>query len=1201
MNSGNRFFGLTRAIVAVLAGLTILGLGSFVFGSTLPVVSISQVPLTMVVPAHPQVLLAVGNSQSMDGDLSGAIMTGSGTVNSALQPSSSPLDYTVPSGFTPPCNATTTSGQAPYTINNSGTLCDNSASRLNVAKQAFQSILSTYAGDTDFGLLDYSTSSPSAYSTWVYYMSGSSGFQFSSTNTTALANGEYVPNPCYNVTGSGTVAADCSNLETFYASSAVLNDPWMIVQNSSDDPSINDVLYASGIAPVCVVYGGPSPATPYPPNFTLGNYETGNILETYQHEINSCAMQTGPTNAGFVPYQPQTMYAQRGFGYYTNVSGNTGNLVVPITTAGMNPTPAQVQAMIADFTPFLNPETSSDSSGEIKALAVQSPIAGMLAKAYSYYTTGGGPPSSNGCTSIRYVVLVTDGLPTMDLKGNNWPPLGSQAATGFGVTATFNANGSLSSTNDQALTDTITELTALNSAGIKTYIVGVGAGVDPSLNPQAAATLTAMAIAGGTGNYSAATSAQQVTVDLQSILSAIQAGTYSVSSAAVNSTGLNSSAVAYQAKFTTSDTPWQDWTGNLLAYPISASGSNAGTVNTTTPIWSAQSNLDTLASGQGWNNTRMIATCVPTSGLCGNGSGAPFRWANISNTQQSDLMTSTSDTLGPDRLNYLRGDKSNEQQNSGPFRNRSHLLGDIVDSSPVYVAQAIGPYTTDTTYQSFETSTANREPMLYVGANDGMLHAFDATTGEEKFAYVPNGVFGNLMQLTNPVYNQQHRFFVDGSPTAGDVKFSNGSWHTVLTGGLGAGGSSIYALDVTNPAGITNETQLAADVLWEFSDPDLGLTFSRPFIAETNISATYSATPFLVFFGSGYNNGTSNDDYLYVLNAQTGQEVTPGSPSAKPIDLCKAVTPDPCLANVPNGLATPAVVNSSGDLGAPADTVYVGDLQGNLWKINILDPKPANWTVTLLFQAKDPSGNPQPITTTPLVSLNPKYPQVLYPMVFFGTGQLLGLPDISNTQVQSFYGIEDESTGSSFTPPTRSNLIQQTLTDTTTTVCTNTGTLPCTNQTLTVRTVSTNTVNLAANPGWFIDLGSAVNAADTGERVVSDPRLENGVVVFTTYIPAQSTCSAGGQSFLMALDYTNGSSFTQPQLDLNNDGSLNGSDQVNGQNPVGLSLGTGYASAPTIISAPSGNDIKLVNKSTGQIQSIQERGGNINRSWWQIY
>lgn len=1212
MKSVNRISRLSRIAVVALAGIAVFGIGGLVFGSSPPLTSLSPIPMTMVSPAHPQVLIAIGNSQSMDGDLSGAIMTGSGTADSALQTSSSPLDYTVPSGFTPPCNATVTGGLAPYTVSNNGVLCDNSASRLNVAKEAIQSILSTYAGDTDFGLLDYQTSSASLYTTWVYYMSEAGGFTFSSSNTTALASGEYVPNPCYLQTGTGTVPTDCSALGTFLSSnsvSGVLTDPYMVVQNSSDDPDINDVLYDSGgLSPVCMVYGpitgatpypgsGPTPATPYPPNFSLANYENGTIGETYKDEINTCAKQTGPTNAGFVPYQAQTMYAERGFGYYSSVSASTGKLVLPMQTAGTNATPAQVQAMIAKFTPYLQPETNSTDSSEIKALAVQSPIAGMLAKANSYLPT---TASSNGCTPKRYVILVTDGLPTMDLEGNNWPPLGSQAATGYGVTATFNADGSLASTNDQALQDTINELTTLNNAGIRTFIVGVGAGVDVSANPQAAATLEAMAIAGGNTKapyYYAATNAQQVTTDLQTILNAIQAGTYTGSSAAANSTGLNAGTTMYVAQYVPSDQPWNDWTGNLLAYSVNSKGF----VNTASPLWQAQSELDAMAGGSGWSTTRLIATCIPTAGICGNGSGVPFEWTDLSTTEQADLMTSTTDTLGLARLDYLRGDKADEQQNGGQFRNRSHLLGDIVDSSPVYVAQASGLFMNNAGYASYVTSTQNREPMIYVGANDGMLHAFDATTGEEKFAFVPSDVFPNLINLTEPAYNQEHQFFVDGSPIAGDVTFADGSWHTILTGGLNGGGNSIYALDVTNPSGITNEAQLASDVLWEFTSPDLGYTFSAPFIAQTNIGSTYSATPFLVFFGSGYNDSVSNDDYLFALNAQTGQQVTKTGSSPAPIDLCTSVNPDPCSSTLPNGLSSVTVVNSSGNLGAPADTLYAGDLQGNLWKVDISNADPSKWVVTLLFQARDPSGNPQPITTAPVVSLNPNFPQVTYPMVYFGTGQLLGPPDISNTQVQTFYGIEDEAvTGSSYTPPTRSNLVQQVLTDTTATVCVDTGAAgtppPCTTETFPVRTITSNPVNLATNPGWYVDLGSAVSASDTGERVVTQPQLVEGAVDFNTYIPQQNSCSAGGSTWFLSLNYATGGGFPQPQIDLNKDGSLNSSDQVNGQNPVGMNLGPGFVPAATVLTSPSGNPTVEDNKTP-----IGTRGPTLTRTWEQIF
>src|SRR6185437_13085792 len=133
---------------------------------------------------------------------------------------------------------------------------------------------------------------------------------------------------------------------------------------------------------------------------------------------------------------------------------------------------------------------------------------------------------------------------------------------------------------------------------------------------------------------------------------------------------------------------------------------------------------------------------------------------------------------------------------------------------------------------AFEASHANRSPVIYAGANDGMLHAFSATTGQELFAYIPNGVFANLEKLTSQFYNQQHLFYVDGSPQASDVQFSDGSWHTVLVGGERAGGNTVFALDVTNPTAITTEAALSSSVLWEFSDPNMGLSYSTPAIAQ---------------------------------------------------------------------------------------------------------------------------------------------------------------------------------------------------------------------------------------------------------------------------------------------------------------------------------------------------------------------------------
>jgi type IV pilus assembly protein PilY1 len=210
------------------------------------------------------------------------------------------------------------------------------------------------------------------------------------------------------------------------------------------------------------------------------------------------------------------MYVRRGFGYYDNkVNQKTDNLLVPIESAGDNPTQADVDNYVAKFTPFLAPETNNQNSKEIKAGAPQSPLAGILNGAYNYYIGPNPPPSSNGCGALRYVVLMTDGLPTEDLSGRNWPPIGSTAAAGYGVEAAFNSDGSLASTNDQALQDAINELSQLKKAGIKTYVVGLGAGVAKGTNPEAYATLQAMAIAGGTGKFFPATNPAAVADDLR--------------------------------------------------------------------------------------------------------------------------------------------------------------------------------------------------------------------------------------------------------------------------------------------------------------------------------------------------------------------------------------------------------------------------------------------------------------------------------------------------------------------------------------------------------------------------------------------------------------------------------------------------------------------------------------------------------------
>lgn len=1199
--------------------------------ATPPIIPISQVPLSITIPVHPQVFFALSNSESMDGNLNGAILTGSGggasggaylspftggNYSGVGFPPVSPDTYTIPSGFTPACSAFTgvcagagsgtvvpLPGTAAYTLTDgSGVEYDNSPSRLNVAKQSIQSILQAYMSSTDFALADYSTSGSSVYPTWVYYMSqqGSSDNPGAFSYTSTPGAGAYA-NPCYLQSSD----QNCLNIQNYYSVGyGSISMPYVVAQISSDDPSVNDVLYAnSGLADAFVTYNGPSPSNPYT-YYGITNYNNGGITTAYGNSTAGGGFTTSPTNAGFIPFSPQVMYSERGFAYGGSQSASTGHVVVAMTTAGTQPTSSSVQTAVAKFTSHLYPETSNAATSEIKAIAGQAPSAGLLSQALAYLPTVGG---SGSCAPNQYVVMITDGLPTEDLSGKLWPPLGSAAAAGYGVTATFHADGSLNTTNDQALTDTITELAALKAKNIKTYVVGMGAGVNPSVNPQAAATLTAMAIAGGTGGYFPASSPTAVVNDLTVILNKIQAGNLSTSSAAVNSTGLNTNSVVYEASYNT------DWTGDLRAFPIAADG----TVNTSpaSAQWSAQKQVDLQSSGTGWSTNRLIATWNPA--LNGGAGGAvPFRWGttgvlsstSISPSQQT-ILNST-DGLGFKRLSYLRGDDSNEQTKGGAFRNRAHILGDIVDSNPIYVAAPNGPYANDngnnpsfnSSYITFENTYASRKPVIYVGANDGMLHAFDPATGNELFAYVPNGVFSNLPNLSNPLYS--HNYFVDGSPQAGDVQFADGTWHTLLVGGLNAGGETIYALDVTNPAGITNESSLASAVKWEFSDSDMGYSYSTPAIARINQQTT-SSPEFAVFFGNGYDS-TSSHAILYAVNAQTGGLLTK-------IDLCSAVA-NACNSSLADGLSSVVAASSDGVLGDPVDHVFAGDLQGNMWSINVSNAAPSKWTVRLLFQARDASGNPQPITTTPGVSLNPNFPGQLGLMVFFGTGQLLSSGDLTNTLTQSFYGVWDQPTTSSSSVANaykRANLQSQNLT---TLTAASTG-LP-----QDVRTVTNNCVyylppgaNMptgctsqnvtTAQEGWYMDLPA------TGERVVTDPRLENGGVVFTTNSPAASStqCTSGFNSYLMDVYYVNGGSFAQPELDVNGDGSINSGDQVTvkgvAYNPVGMSMGHVYSAAPTIISAnmPSAHAVKLVTRSDQTIKSVVERAGGLTRvGWWQI-
>jgi type IV pilus assembly protein PilY1 len=410
----------------------------------------------------------------------------------------------------------------------------------------------------------------------------------------------------------------------------------------------------------------------------------------------------------------------------------------------------------------------------------------------------------------------------------------------------------------------------------------------------------------------------------------------------------------------------------------------------------------------------------------------------------------------------------------------------------------------------------------------------------------------------------------------GDVFYSN-AWHTVLVGGLNQGGQGIYALDITDPTNFT-EANAASIVRWQFTDandPDLGYTFSQPSIVRLHNGK------WAVVFGNGYNSdgyastSTTGEAVLYIVDIQTGS-------------LIKKITTKAGTPTIPNGLATPAVVDLDGD--GIADYVYAGDLLGNMWKFVIcdLDPAtktckpdsnsdPANWKVAYtdsngkpapLYVAKDsvtPTPNLQPITNRPEVGLGPDGKSMI---VLFGTGKYLEpndklVPPTTGAvrRDQSFYGIIDTNTGMpSDIVSGRSALQPQTIeSEATVTVA---------DKPYIVRVTSKNSIG--SLHGWYMDLVSPGNIYK-GERQVSRPLLRNGRIIFTTLIPDPDPCNFGGTSWLMELNALTGSRLPDSPFDLKRDNLFSNDDMVTFTDNNGATMTvtvSGMQSAVGIIQMP---------------------------------
>jgi type IV pilus assembly protein PilY1 len=578
------------------------------------------------------------------------------------------------------------------------------------------------------------------------------------------------------------------------------------------------------------------------------------------------------------------------------------------------------------------------------------------------------------------------------------------------------------------------------------------------------------------------------------------------------------------------------WTGELLGQTINT---ETGEVQSSASDWSAKEKLDAATSRSIYTFSGASANKLKT-----------FDWANLSTTERSYFETAhitatgrglsqfcsfgttclsptdQATAAGEPLVNFIRGDRSNEGTESDTtkfFRARAALLGDIVNSEALYVKKALYNYA-DAGYTSFKSGTASRRGMVYVGANDGMLHAFDATDGTEVWAYIPTMVIPKLYRLADKNYGSDHQFFVNGSPVGGDIQ-DGSTWKTILVGGLAAGGRGYFALDITDPDN--------PKALWEFTDTNLGLTFGKPEITKLKDGT------WVVIFASGYNNVSPGDGRgrLYVVRASDGT-------------LIRSIDTGVGDTTTPSGLAHIRAWVDRTDVNNTTLRVYGGDNLGNLWRFDVNgDIGASGYDAQLLATLRDESGNAQPMTARPELGLaNGKA------MVYVGTGRYLGIADLTDDRQQSIYAIKDTlgSTGWG-NPRTEGSFVEQTLTDG---VCPAAATICDPSET--VRMGSSNPVDLATNGGWFIDLPAEAERANT------DPQLVLGTLVFNTNIINPGACTVGGTSYINFFDYRTG-------------GPVSSSTGV-----VSKLLGSAVATSPNIVVLPGGTAVGQTTLSTGE-------------------
>lgn len=599
----------------------------------------------------------------------------------------------------------------------------------------------------------------------------------------------------------------------------------------------------------------------------------------------------------------------------------------------------------------------------------------------------------------------------------------------------------------------------------------------------------------GGGKYFNAQNTDALASSLSTTLRAIRASTSASASATTSSQELT------KGDDTLFITRYRSvrWDGELEARKLSLADGSIGQKI----LWSAQALLDKAVSAESDTRTVLLYAETSASRL------KPFRWRDLDTAEQTyftapcrspiklsqceRLPTALAKQAGGERLiNFLRGQHQYEDRPANIdrlYREREHVLGALINAQPVFVGRPAFRYV-DANYAAFrDGQQASRKPMLYAAANDGMLHAFNAGSGLEEWAFIPRGVLPNLIRLADQSYATNFRYLLDGSPVVGDIcprapeaTCDKTQWSTILVGGLAAGGREYYALDVTDPD--------HPKALWRFgveNDADMGFSLGKPIITKQ------ANGRWIIVVASGYNNISPGDGegHLFVLDAATGEKI-------------KKLTTGAGGSITPSGLAQ---INAWVD--SPLDNTalrfYGGDLLGNLWRFDIDDRVPPAGQEAVLLANFMLESKAQPITTRPELSEIRLGDQAI-PVISVTTGKYLGISDLSDISLQSIYSIKDELVAQSLVGDARTNakVIRQSL-----------------RQNNNVRTISSNAVNWKTDFGWYVDF--IVDDNLTGERVTIDPQQQLGILRVVSNTPTPGACgNDGSSSWIYSFDYRNG-------------------------------------------------------------------------------